>query len=616
MKGRNQEMTQGKRKTLTLLLTLALLLALAPASSLPARADGVKDVGTWVALKEAMNASGSYRLTADIVWPQDGQLSVVQSGNAVTLDLNGHTLTNRSGGSFEVAGSLTLKDGKGGGAYRYDNANGSCWGVDVYAGGSFTLSGGTISGFNNDCVYLHGRENESDTPAVFTMNGGAISGNNGTGVNVTGVNVGSGVTFTMNGGTISSCGTYGVFVNGGSFILNNGTVSQSAEHNVYVLEGGVTMKGGSITKAAHAAVVVMDGEFSMSGGKISNSKMVAICVYKGTLTVSGSAEISDNEGNGVIIGDQSMTARFTMSGGKISGNGENGVSVGENATFEMTGGTIGKSKYNGVSLSGSFALKGGAIAENDAEGVQLYENAVFAMSGGTISGSRQTGVYVSRDAESFTMTGGAITENESGVYVENEALFRVSGSPRVFGNRNGNGYLNDVYLSDSYQMRENDNDPWTDVPAAFITVTGALGETARIGVRANSGMTIARAAAGYTLTASDAAKLVSDEYTCEVTLAKDGTAVLTEANAYVYCVETGDGYVDYCAAFPWDKEALLIVSVYDADGRLSGLYTASDLRNGEEVVLSLDGFKLNGRRLKLMLLDRSTFAPLCKAWEN
>ncbi|MHB9290972.1 hypothetical protein Holit_00042 [Hollandina sp. SP2] len=259
-------------------------------------------------------------------------------------------------------GALVMKDGSTlrGSANR---------GVYVDRNGSFTMSGGTISG-NSVSGSHDGGGGVRVYDGSFTMSGGAISDNSadGYGGDGGGVYVDTNGSFTMSGGTISNNSARGsgggVYVREGSFIMSGGTIS----NNSAVTGGGVYISGSS---------------FTMSGGTISNN----------------SARI---RGGGVYV---ARNGSFTMSGGAISdnsaGNG-GGVSVDTNGSFIMSGGAISDNwadgyggNGGGVSVAdGSVTMSGGTISGNSASnggggGVYVSGNGWFVKTSGTIDGTNR-----------------------------------------------------------------------------------------------------------------------------------------------------------------------------------------------------------------------------------
>jgi uncharacterized protein YjdB len=190
----------------------------------------------------------------------------------------------------------------------------------------------------------------------------------------------------------------------------------------------------------------------------------SLALHKGT--ISGGTEQTI-----AIMGNQQPAfntygARFLMTGGTISKcaiDGEAsdesgyGVQIYGKVLFEMKGGTICSNKSGGVYLkcrypknSGGtippvlprFTLRDGTISNNGAEGVRLAREADFTMYGGAIRDNKGAGVSVDATQSdndiyaTFTMSGGEITGNATGVFVKNNEgdIFSLEGSPKVLGN--------------------------------------------------------------------------------------------------------------------------------------------------------------------------------------
>jgi TolB-like protein len=205
-------------------------------------------------------------------------------------------------------------------------------------GGTFTMSGGTISGYRAAAlgggVYVNG--------GTFTMSGGTISGNrasSGGGVYV------NGGTFIMSGGSISGNTTGyggGVWVNSGMFVMSGGTISGNTADG----HGGGYGGGGGVW--------VDGGKFTMNGGGISGN----------TGRGYGGGGVSVNGGS-----------TFTMGGGTISGNkadinaskgGGNGGGVYSRGIFTKTGGTI--DETNSASGQGKMVYVGSSRKRETAAG--------------------------------------------------------------------------------------------------------------------------------------------------------------------------------------------------------------------------------------------------------
>ena len=213
-------------------------------------------------------------------------------------------------------------------------------------------------------------------------------------------------------------------------------------------------------------------------------------------------------GAGVFVGekDDSMegtgqnTAAFYMYGGTIGGNSDSATKAGD----YIYGSGV-------VVMGGTFYMYGGAIKNNSVNtvtnksyggGVSVFNNGTFNMSGGTITGN--TGYYgggvsvglgvginhaKNKTGGTFSMSGGEITGNvgmykAGGVYVScgSDTIFTVSGSAQITDNYLGSLYTrgadNNVYLLEGNTKFE--------VEDAIINV-GTLDSSASIGVTTEKG---------------------------------------------------------------------------------------------------------------------------------
>lgn len=304
-------------------------------------------------------------------------------------------------------------------------------------------------------------------------------------------------------------------LNGKSITLNaeGDVINMSANGTIFTLydcqkSGTITHGKDSTDTTYNGCGVVVGGTFNMYGGNIT-----------------GNVRTDSGNGGGVLV----SYGIFNMYDGKITnnscGSSGGGVYV-DRGTFNMSGGEISSNtsgEYGGgieLYKKSDFTMTGGSISQNKAEngyyggGIDVSYGSTFTMNGGTITGNTSCtggGVYVGTAVENygnntFNMNGGTITGNTAthtgsetggGVYVAQDGIFTVSGAAKITDNKR-NEENNNVYLR-----------PET------ITITGALGEDARIGVTTpsvamvNSPVTIAKGD-GYTLTDDDAARFTSD----------------------------------------------------------------------------------------------------------
>ena len=320
-------------------------------------ADGRLYLPDWRAFRKILNLSENKNapvklvLGGDLIAGAGSSFLDVNDNKYAELDLNGHKIDRSlkekesSGYVLYVSGSLTVTDSSAGnpGKITGGNSTGDGGGVHVRSGGSFTLSGGEISGNYGD----YGGGVEVYGNGSFDMSGGTISGNT-----------------AKYGG--------GVYVEDGTFTMSGGTISG----NTAQYGGGVRTKG----------------IFTMSGGTVSGNSSTAngggVDVRGGSFTLSGSGEISNNEakyfGGGVNTDSDSS---FTMEGGKISKNtAKTGGGVANYITFVMSGGEISE---NTASLSGggveatsygTLTLSGGAKITKNVTGGTITDG---KLSGGT-----------------------------------------------------------------------------------------------------------------------------------------------------------------------------------------------------------------------------------------
>ena len=277
------------------------------------------------------------RLTENIVMTT---AVTVNSGNRLTIDLNGYTLTApENDRAFYIRdGALTIEDGTGTGVIQgsgtvtsYGGNGGAIWMSSSDSNNALTLTGGTIRG--------------------FTAKYGA------------GVYMGSG-TFRMTGGAIQNCSATdggladggGVYVSSGSFELTDGTISACKANN------------------AGGGVYVSSGSFEMSDGSIE--------------------DCTAHEGAGVkVYASSGETASFSMSGsGKIKNCNQNGVSVSAigNGTpeFTMDGGTIeGSSGYGVWVAAGSAVMSGGSVKESERYDIYIGRSAALTVNNTQVGGT-------------------------------------------------------------------------------------------------------------------------------------------------------------------------------------------------------------------------------------
>lgn len=273
------------------------------------------------------------RLTKDIVMTK---AVTVNNGNRLTIDLNGHTLTaaENSRAFFIQNGALTIEDSIGGGVIQ---------------------GSGTVNGYGG-AILMNG----SDSNNALTLAGGTIRGftaTDGGGVYV------SGGSFEMSGGTISACNATnaggGVYVSSGSFKMSDGSIEDCTAHEgagVKVLassgKASFSMSGSGEIKNCNqdgVSIAAIGGtsEFSMSGGTIEDNSGFGVWVDNGSAVMSGGS-VKGSERYDIYIGSRAaLTVKNTQVGGTVLNLGK----ITGQGSAEFTG-TVENSGYAVAEITG------------------------------------------------------------------------------------------------------------------------------------------------------------------------------------------------------------------------------------------------------------------------
>ena len=274
------------------------------------------------------------RLTENIV--MTGAVTV-NNGNRLTIDLNGHTLTaaENSRAFFIQNGALTIEDSIGGGVIQ---------------------GSGTVNGYGG-AILMNG----SDSNNALTLAGGTIRGftaTDGGGVYV------SGGSFEMSGGTISACNATnaggGVYVSSGSFKMSGGSIEDCTAHEgagvkVYASNGktaSFSMTGGEIQNCNTDGVSIYaigsgTSEFTMTGGTIEDNGGYGVWVDNGSAVMSGGS-VKGSERYDIYIGSRAaLTVKNTQVGGTVLNLGK----ITGQGSAEFTG-TVENSGYAVAEITG------------------------------------------------------------------------------------------------------------------------------------------------------------------------------------------------------------------------------------------------------------------------
>lgn len=337
-------------------------------------ANGVKEVATAEELTAALADSSISGITLKGGIDIGSTLTV---NRTVTLDLNGNVLKMTGRGSVikvESGGNLTIADSNTSTPHNfYPDYKDSAWHIDMWKlddSGSETVSGGVITGGSSDYAHNDGGGVLVNAGGTLTMTGGSIVGCSAIGLGG-GVRlaydsaIGKNSTFTMTGGSIIGCAAK----NGGGVSISPGctfTMGPGSEiRNCNAQSGG----GGVDISALWNSNII--GRFIMNGGTIRT----CTGLYSGGVDNSGSFIMSD----GMIKGCTSPDGQYASGGGVRNSN-----------QFTMTGGMIGDPDnendashvYNTSSQETTLTISGNAKIYTDITNVGILN-----ADGGEIAGT-------------------------------------------------------------------------------------------------------------------------------------------------------------------------------------------------------------------------------------
>ena len=419
---------------LSLALCAGLVLpALAHTVTIDGQTDTVATVQAGVDKIEASTSqSGTITMDRDDPVTEDG---VKISGGNVTLDLNGHSITNgdRHGSAITVeGGGLTLQDSSEDKSGKVEATGGHGSGVYV-SGGTANILGGKVEA---------------------------------TGETGQGVYVADGGTANISGGKVEATGDYGkgVYVDDGTANISGGKVEATHElgDGVDVAGSGskATITGGTVNSNGYGVSVSYGGEATISGTATVTGDVIGVDVSTGgEATISGGANISGNtigvyvrDGEATISGTATVTGKsFGLSvsdggtaeirGGKVEATGEHGEGVSvDNGTVKILGGKV-EASGNGVYVSngGTAEIKGGKVEVTGryGSGVHVLDGTANILGGEVkATGEDGNGVFMESvvgDAANAIISGGTVSGNGTGVNMGPGCTAEISDDATVSG---------------------------------------------------------------------------------------------------------------------------------------------------------------------------------------
>ena len=461
-------------------------------------------------------ANGSYYLTEDITL---ANIIEVGGDQEITLCLNGHTLTSKSGArAMLVYGKVNITDCSEDGSGKIIGRAQNYSAMMLYSGATVNQYGGTIeSGYtgtnantvSGGLIYMGQDANAAYDTAVahkndgthttfYNLYGGAIDGSK------CNVQKNGGTIWVLHGATLNVAG--GEIKGGkanasadGKTGYNGGNIMVDGKDSTLNISGGTISggfasgKGGNIYATGIVNISggsVLDGNSTRSGGNIAVENTGKVIMTGGTVS-GGSSENTDSDGGNFYI---NVGCSLTMSGGEIL-NGTAKQGSGGNVacydTFTMSGGKIADGKA------------GSSTTKKAGGNVSLYQGtagkqATFTMTGGTIengySANLGSNVRVSRNSQ-LNLEGGTIgaATGNSSVVIEATALGMTLKGGVISGSKTG-----DLYLQSG----------------KTITIPGTLAEGTMVGLKMAAPGTFASG-----LTEDLSAFFTSTDTTCKVAYA-------------------------------------------------------------------------------------------------
>lgn len=309
-----------KRRLLSAFLAVMMVLTMAPVA-FAAEGNGTAENALPSTIEQDTTLNDNY--TADITVP---------AGKTVTLDLDGHTLTNTGNGkaTLSVAGNATVKSGTIIGGTSYYN-------IEVKKGGSLTLENVTATAGNNGSSMI-------DNWGTLTIKSGTYTG-------------GLNVVKSEEGSTLNICG--------GKFTLDYSTSGYT----------GVILNYGT--------AIITDGEFiqNATSGRWNNPQVVATGMVEGYTAITkitGGTFTNKKSGDNIFHGLGKATSdNFEVSGGNFnksvpSGYLKDGFVCKKNTTtgmYELTTGATGvtlSESEKTIKVGESFKLEA-TLTPEDAE---------------------------------------------------------------------------------------------------------------------------------------------------------------------------------------------------------------------------------------------------------
>ena len=485
-----------KRKLLSVLLTFCLAFSLLPTAALadgegtPALAEVSAAAGT--ALPAAVDGvitleNGTYVMSEDTT-----ATIKVPNGKNATLDLNGKTLTNKTGEhTIIVENGATLTITGNGIVDNVSHGKGA-----IVNSGEVTLNGGTFKRSAENGIYSHYGNGGNSWYTI--ANYGTMEINTG----VTVENAGGYSSMIRNGGEATA--DCNLTIRGGNFAggintvkndsfgvltINGGNFSNTAQYVIMNWNKAEITAGTFRTLDTASAVLFTSayggdantiGKLSISGGEFkhaSDTQEMIVDHYdetnKGNAVVTGGkfdADISKyiptdyvQSADGTVekLGETNAVAKVGGTYYKTLADAVAAAQDGDTITLlkdaELTS-TLNLAKNITIDGQGKYTIKAAnsfTVGSDNKTYCVLYVSGEVTLKDVTVNGNEKCRVIFC-DKGKLTIDGATITNGKApnfigGVYMTSSASFEMK-SGSITGNKNAKGYQNDEYLQYSSDL--------------------------------------------------------------------------------------------------------------------------------------------------------------------
>ncbi|MBW3087495.1 hypothetical protein KIH77_01885 [Bifidobacterium sp. 82T24] len=299
---------------------------------------------------------------------------IIPAGKTITLDLAGHTLTNKAGHTITNNGTLTIKDSSAKKTGVVDNVTHQKAALSNEEGATATLEGGT---------FKRSKETGTKDNTYYTLlNHGDITINEGTTVQL-----------------LKSDGSHASY----SSLIDNGWYSGKPANgkNATLTINGGTFEGGNYIKNDSY------GELTINGGTV---KGTSAAVFNWNKTTINGGEFSATTEKGIVIWNGGGSVDKDTDGanvGQLTINGGTFTATGEQKTIGQYTGALTEGQDNKVEVKVSGGTFKGALAE-DLVNAQI--------SGGTFT--------VAPKSE-YVVEGSGLVKNEDGTFGVKKAVLTL-----------------------------------------------------------------------------------------------------------------------------------------------------------------------------------------------